>query len=213
MTSTQCSTRNPTAQKQPLHTSFPGFSASAIERLRVCGVEQYVDAATLLFARGDRDVDMFVVLDGQLEVFETDGKGAENIVAILSLGQFTGELDLLDNRQTLLACRAVVNTRILRISRSSLKQIMRTETEIANIILQACIGRRFDIVRYAAGGVLLAGLGHSADTIRLQRFLTRVGHPYRILDADTDADADALLRCNCPPSCFRISVFCAIRRT
>jgi thioredoxin reductase (NADPH) len=179
----------------PLHTSFPGFSESAIERLRVCGTEQTVEAATLLFARGDRDVDMFVVLDGQLEVFETDGQGAENIVVVLLPGQFTGELDLLDNRQTLLGCRAMVKSRILRIDRFSLKLILRTETEIANLILQACIGRRFDIVRYAAGGVLLVGLGHSADTIRLQRFLTRVGHPYRMLDADMDTDAGALLRC------------------
>ena len=196
MTPIESNTQVPLPHAQsPLHTSFPGFSESAIERLRVYGTEQNVEAAALLFARGDRDVDMFIVLDGQLQVFETDGQGAENIVAILSPVQFTGELDLLDNRQTLLGCRAVAKSRILRISRSGLKQILRAETEIANIILQACIGRRFDIVRYAAGGVLLVGLGHSADTIRLQRFLTRVGHPYRMLDADTDTDAAAVLRC------------------
>ena len=196
MTLIERNTQAPQPHTQPpLHTSFPGFSESAIKRLRVCGTEQSVEAATLLFVRGDRDVDMFVVLDGQLEVFETDGQVGENIVAVLSPGQFTGELDLLDNRQTLLGCRAMVKSHILRIGRFSLKQILRTETEIANIILQACIGRRFDIVRYAAGGVLLVGLGHSADTIRLQRFLTRVGHPYRMLDADTDTDAGALLRC------------------
>ena len=196
MTQIESNTQAPQPRTQPpLHTSFPGFSESAIERLRLFGVEQRVETATLLFSRGDRDVDMFVVLDGRLEVFETDGQGTENIVAVLSPGQFTGELDLLDNRQTLLGCRAVAKSLILRISRFSLKQILWTETEIANIILQACIGRRFDIVRYAAGGVLLVGLGHSADTIRLKRFLTRVGHPYRMLDADTDADAGALLHC------------------
>ena len=196
MTPIESNTQAPQPPTQPsLHTSFPGFSESAIGRLRVYGTEQSVEAATLLFARGDRDVDMFIVLDGQLQVFETDGQGAENIVAVLSPGQFTGELDLLDNRQTLLGCRAIVKSCILRIDRFSLKQILRAETEIANLILQACIGRRFDIVRYAASGVLLVGLGHSADTIRLQRFLTRVGHPYRMLDADTNADAGALLRC------------------
>ena len=196
MTPIESNTQAPQPPTQPpLHTSFPGFSESAIGRLRGYGTEQSVEAATLLFARGDRDVDMFIVLDGQLQVFETDGQGAENIVAVLSPDQFTGELDLLDNRQTLLGCRAMVKSCILRIDRFSLKQILRTETEIANLILQACIGRRFDIVRYAAGGVLLVGLGHSADTIRLQRFLTRVGHPYRMLDADTNADAGALLRC------------------
>jgi len=181
--------------QSPLHTSFAGFNDTMIERLHIYGSEETVEGASILFVRGDRDVDMFVVLDGEIEVFESTGQGRENIITRLLKGQFTGELDLLDNRRTLLGCRTVKQSRILRISRSSLKQIMRTETEIANLIMQACIGRRFDIVRHAAGGLLLIGQGHSADTIRLKRFLTRIGHPYRMLDAETDQDADSLLKC------------------
>jgi thioredoxin reductase (NADPH) len=128
-------------------------------------------------------------------VFENNGHGQENIVATLSDRQFTGELDLLDGRRTLLDCRAVKQSRILRIGRSALQQLMRSESEIANLIMQACIGRRFDIVRHAAGGVILVGHGHSADTIRLQRFMTRNGYPYRTLDADTDQDADSVVQC------------------
>ena len=181
--------------QQPLHATFAGFSKAMMERLHLYGIEETIAGDTMLFGRGDRDVDMFVVLDGELEVFESTRQGNENIIARLERGQFTGELDLLDNRRTLLGCRTVEQSRILRISRASLKRVMRIETEIANLIMQACIGRRYDIVRYAAGGLVLIGQDHNADTIRLKRFLTRIGHPYRMLDADTDQDARSLLRC------------------
>jgi len=176
-----------------LHTSFPGFSAEIMDRLRSIGVEESYKPGSFLFHRGERDVDMFVVLSGTLEVFESSGRGESKIVALLTEGQFTGELDLLDSRPTLLDCRAVQSSHVLRISRCHLRHIMKSDIEIADLIMQASIGRRFDIVRHASGGVVLIGHEHSADTIRLQRFLTRNGCPFRILDAATDAAADALV--------------------
>ena len=175
------------------HTAFPGFNPSILERLSHHGIEEIFEASTLLFVRGARNVDMFVVLDGEIEVFENTGQGQGNVVAILTDGQFTGELDLLDSRQTLLDCRAIRRSRVLRVNRLSLQQIMRSDTEIADIILRASIGRRFDIVRLSSGGAVLIGHEHSADTIRLQRFLTRNGYPFRLLDAETDQDAGSLI--------------------
>jgi thioredoxin reductase (NADPH) len=176
-----------------LNSAFASFSQPILHRLQRYGHEEVIAAATILFLRGDRDVDMFVVLEGEIELFENTGNAQERLVASLHSGQFTGELDLLDNRRTLLGGRTVTRSRILRIRRASLKKIMRTETEIASAIMQSCIGRRCDIVRHAAGGVVLIGRGHSADTIRLQRFLTRIGHPYRMLDIEKDESAGSMM--------------------
>jgi thioredoxin reductase (NADPH) len=177
------------------HTAIPAFSSGIIERLRAYGTEEMFEASGFLFIRGERDVDMFVVLDGELEVFDSSLQERASVVAKLTNGQFTGELDLLDSRQTLFDCRAVGRSRVLRISRSRLRQIMKSDIEIADLIMQACIGRRFDIVRHASGGILLIGHEHSADTIRLQRFLTRNGYPFRMMDAESNQDADSLLHC------------------
>ena len=168
------------SSQSSFHTAFPGFNPPILERLSHHGIEEIFEASTLLFVRGARNVDMFVVLDGEIEVFENTGQGQGNVVAILTDGQFTGELDLLDSRQTLLDCRAIRRSRVLRVNRLSLQQIMRSDTEIADIILRASIGRRFDIVRLSSGGAVLIGHEHSADTIRLQRFLTRNGYPFRL---------------------------------
>ena len=61
--------------------------------------------------------------------------------------------------------------------------------------MRAFILRRVGFIRDARGGVVLIGPGHSGDTLRLQRFLTRNSYPHRLLDTDADPDADGFLRC------------------
>jgi thioredoxin reductase (NADPH) len=173
----------------------PILSPALLDRLKFYGNEEVVSESSCLFVRGERDVDWFVILEGAIEIFEGSGNNrGERIVALLTDGQFTGELDLLDNRETLVNCRAIRPTRLRRICRASLAQIMRSETEIANLIMQASISRRCNLVEQATSGVTLLGHGYSIDTIRIQRFLSRNGYPYRIIDAELDQDADALIQ-------------------
>jgi len=177
-----------------LHTAFAGLNDDMLNRLEVCSTKMTCEAGRLLFRRGMRDVDMYVVLSGQLEIDDVDEPGVEHVIAILRRGQFTGELDLLDNRPALVTCRAKTKTKVLRVDRSALRRLMRSDAEIAEVVMQACIGRRFDLIRHSSGGVLLVGLEHSADTIRLQRFLIRNGFPFQIVNAENNADADSLIR-------------------
>jgi thioredoxin reductase (NADPH) len=191
---TNSSAKRAEPKEAKYHTSFAGLSEDMLPRLKVFSSEMTCEAGTLLFRRNMRDVDMFVVLSGQLEIDDLDEPGVEHVIAILRRGQFTGGLDLLDNRPALVTCRAKTRTKILRVDRLALRQLMRSDAEIAEVVMRACIGRRFDLVRHASGGVLLLGLEHSADTIRLQRFLTRNGFPFQILNPEKDADAESLIR-------------------
>jgi len=184
---------NTNRQQSNRHASFPVFGQEIVTRLMELGVVEIFEPGAFLFLRGARDVDMFVVVDGEIEIIEKIGQMTGNTFAVLGRGQFTGELDLLDSRRTLFDCRAITRSRILRINRSMLRQIIRSEIEIADLVMQACMGRRSDIVRDASGGVTLIGHKHSADTIRLLRFLTRNGHPYTMLDPSTNADANSLI--------------------
>jgi len=195
MTSPLTFTEANSSSSQSAGIFHPILGPALLDRLRSYGKEEFVAASSNLFVRGERDVDWFVILEGAVEIFEGSGNNrGERIVALLTDGQFTGELDLLDNRETLVNCRAIRPTRLRRICRASLAQIMRSETEIANLIMQASISRRCNLVEQATSGVTLLGHGYSIDTIRIQRFLSRNGYPYRIIDAELDQDADALIR-------------------
>jgi thioredoxin reductase (NADPH) len=177
-----------------LHTAFAGFREDMLGRIKSCSSAMIFEAGMVPFSRGARDVAMFVVLSGQLDIYDQDGDGPEHVIASLRRGQFTGELDLLDNRPALVTCRAKTRSKVLQVDREALRRLMRSDVEIADIVMQACIGRRFDLVRHASGGALLIGLEHSAETIRLQRFLTRNRFPFQILNPETNNDAGSLIR-------------------
>jgi hypothetical protein len=57
------------------------------------GREMRVHGNELIFARGDRSVDLFLVLDCEIVIYESGPEGKECEVASVRSGQFTDELD------------------------------------------------------------------------------------------------------------------------
>jgi thioredoxin reductase (NADPH) len=174
---------------------YPHLSDRMLARLARYGDEVEAVPGQVLFERGARSVDLLVVLEGQIELLENGTHGKRLAVALLTEGQFTGELDLISNRETLLDCRAVTASRILRVKRDRFQKLMRTESDIAEIIMWACIGRRSGLVEQALGGVILLGRKTCGPSMHLQRFLLRNNYPHRLLDLDTDTAATDLFQC------------------
>ena len=174
--------------------AFPYLTEDMIERLRGYGFLQTCPADTPLWARGEREVDMFVILKGEIEVYEQGEDGRKKSVSHLREGQFSGELDLLSARRTLVDGCALTECDLLRVPRSELQRLMRAEGDIANLIMQATIWRRLGILERSFAGIVLLGHGTAAETIQLQRFLTRNGYPHRLLEptAEQSAKAEAL---------------------
>ena len=153
-----------------------------LERLEGYGHRERCPADTALWTRGQREVDMFVVLDGIVQVYALVEKGERKALATLQPGQFSGELDLLSSRQTLVDGCTVTDCELLRVPRVELQRLMRSEGDIANLIMQATILRRLGILEKGTAGITLLGDSTSADTIVLRRFLTRNGYPHRLIE-------------------------------
>lgn len=66
---------------------------------------------------GQRSVDFFLVLAGAVEVLDVDAKGREHVVHVHGPRQFTGELDLFNDRKILVSARALPGTRVARVER------------------------------------------------------------------------------------------------
>ena len=169
--------------------AFPCLAEEMIERLHGYGREETLAPETVLFARGQREVDMFVVLDGELAIYSQDEKNERRLLATLCEGQFTGELDLLSSRRTLVDGCTLTKCVLLRIPRSELQRLMRSEGDIANLIMQATIWRRIGIIEDGSGIVLL-GRSTAAETISLQRFLIRNGYPHRLIEPTAEQSAN-----------------------
>src|SRR5688572_12628693 len=66
---------DPTDPYQRRAQTFPTLTDDMIERIAEFGRRERLPAGSMLFSRGDRGVDFFVVLDGRVEIFDLDEHG------------------------------------------------------------------------------------------------------------------------------------------
>jgi thioredoxin reductase (NADPH) len=175
--------------------TFPRLSEEMAAQVAAYGSEERLPQGVRLFERGDRSVDFFVVLEGKVEIYDRDRWGQPEIFAVHEERQFTGELDLFNDREVLVSGRAAADSRVLRIKRADFRRMVSAEPDIGEIIMRAFILRRVGLIRHMHGAVVLIGPGHGGDTLRIQRFLTRNGYPHRLLDTEIDAAAGGFLDC------------------
>ena len=173
--------------------TFPRLSVDAASRVANYGVEQGLRKGTRLFERGQRGVDFFLVLEGNIEIFDVDAEGEPHVLTVHGERQFTGELDLFNDQQILVCGRTGMNSRVVRVKRADFRKMLSAEPDIGEIVMRAFILRRVGLIRYSQGAVTVIGSARGADTLRLERFLSRNNYPHRLLNVDTDRAADALL--------------------
>jgi signal-transduction protein with cAMP-binding, CBS, and nucleotidyltransferase domain len=87
-------------------------------------------AGDFVFREGDKTTDMYVVLDGQVEILRQWGSEPRQI-ALLEAGDFFGETSLLEEAPREVSARAVTNYRCLKFDYPSFDQIVRETPEIA----------------------------------------------------------------------------------
>lgn len=166
--------------------SNPALSEELIERIAPFGTEEAIAGGALLYARGDRNVDFFLVLSGHIDVIDVDPQGNETLLMSLGRGHFTGELDLFNERPKLVSARARSSSRLLRVARGEFRRLVAAEPEVGELLMRAFILRRVGLMRHGQGGVEVVGPGNGADTLRLMRFLDRNVYPHQLHDIDTD---------------------------
>jgi thioredoxin reductase (NADPH) len=171
---------------------FPTLTEAQIARIARLGKEQVLAEGELLFDQGQYGVPVHVVLEGAIEVV-LPHDGVEDPIVVHEPGQFTGEVNQLAERRTLVRARAKKASRVLALDVPQLKTLVQTDTELSEIFLRAYMLRRMGLLAGHQGDAIVLGSSHSASTLRLQEFLTRNGHPYRYVDVDVDPAVQGLL--------------------
>jgi thioredoxin reductase (NADPH) len=175
--------------------AFPDLTEDMVARLQAYGNQESFPAGAVLYTHGDRKIDMFVVLEGEVEIYLPSTEDDANVFARYHKHNFTGEFSLLNSQGALVEARTIASSTLLRISRTRFERLMRTEGDIANVIVAACIWRRIGIVKAASGGVILQGRSGDDQMMLLQRFFVRNNYPHRIVNVsaeDTENDCAPL---------------------
>ena len=176
----------------PHSQAFPVLTAAQINRVRLVSKLRHVEAGETLFAPGDSVVPFFVLLSGRMEIVQPDIDG-ERPIAKHDPGEFTGEMTMISGQRCLVRGRVTEPGEFLEMSGEGLRSVIAKDAELSEIFMRAFILRRLALIRSGRGNLILMGSRHSAATLRLREFLTRVGHPYTYVDLDTDQTSQELL--------------------
>ena len=174
----------------PLEKVFPAFSDAQIDRVAVHGRTRTVTAGEVLYEQGDAAIPFFVLLTAELEVALP---GPSRHVGISGRGRFSGEVNSISGRRTLFRVQVSRSGDLIELDRRQMMTLVQNDAEIGEIVLRAFILRRASFVNSGVGDVVLVGLSHSANTVRLKAFLTRNGHPYTYLDIERDKEIEPFI--------------------
>jgi uncharacterized membrane protein len=101
-------------------------------------------AGQMIFSYGDPGDSLFVIRDGEVEVFFKDDTGGRIVLETARAGDFFGELSLLDNGPRTASVVALRDTEALRVDRGDLDHLLHLHPEAALDLLTA-MGRRMRV--------------------------------------------------------------------
>jgi thioredoxin reductase (NADPH) len=177
---------------------FPKLTPAQVARIRAHGHSRETRAGELLVDVGQRPSGLFVVVSGSLEVLilgagATEGSSGEELLNVLTPGDFTGEMSLLRGSASFARTRVRDPGTVIELGAEQLRALVQTDAELSELLMRAFILRRMGLLESQHSEVLLLGSVHSADTLRLEEFLTRNARPHVNVDVEHDADVKVLL--------------------
>src|ERR687885_866528 len=171
---------------------FPKLTPAQISRISAHGRIRSVQSGEVLIEQGDTSVPFFVVVTGEIEIVRPFGVH-ETLVTIHSSGEFTGEVNMLSGRRSLVRARVTEPGNVIELDHQHLINLVQTDAELSDILMRAFILRRVELISAGVGDIVLIGSTHSAGTLRIKEFLMRNGHPYSYIDLERDPDVQNML--------------------
>jgi thioredoxin reductase (NADPH) len=171
---------------------FPKLTPAQIHRVSAHGHIRTVERGEVLVEQGDTSVPFFVVITGELEIVRPYGS-YETLVTVHDSGQFTGEVNTLSGRRSLVQMRATNPGKVIELDRQHMLTLVQTDAELGEILMRAFILRRVELIAAGVGDIVLIGSKYSGSTLRIKEFLMRNGHPYSYVDLERDPDVQNLL--------------------
>jgi CRP/FNR family transcriptional regulator, cyclic AMP receptor protein len=114
---------------------FGALSDDVLAHLAATLHRTAVVPGTTIFHEGDPGHDMFVVLDGEIEVLKKSRRGRQQRVAILGPSDMIGEMSIIDVQPRSATVRALAPTRMLRIASEDLDALYRHDVKSYAIVV------------------------------------------------------------------------------
>ena len=161
--------------------AFPILNAAEIHVAEKFGRRERLEAGRVLFEPGQQLVELFVILDGSLELIDTSGD-QERILAVHGTRGFVGEISLLTGRRATSLCRVKSVAEVIRIPVDAVRRLLVSSASFAEKWMTSLLRRREVILARGVDGLHVFGDRADAATLRLREFMHRNGVPHRWVD-------------------------------
>jgi thioredoxin reductase (NADPH) len=171
---------------------FPILSDVERARLARFGEPRHYAKGDRLARVGEAGPGLVLILAGEVEVTQNVG-GTPTPIVTHGPGSFMGELAQLSGRPSLVEAEALTDVEAMIIPPERLRAVLVAEAELGERIMRALILRRVGLLETGGGGPVIVGHAGDGDVLRLTNFLSRNGHPFQLLNPDTDSCAQTLV--------------------
>jgi thioredoxin reductase (NADPH) len=178
---------------------YPTLTPPQLARVAAHGRKRLVTEGEVLVQPGEKAARVFVVLTGRIEVVHPSP--AKDVVVAIGPGMFTGELTMLSGRRGLATIRASEMSEVMEVARDDILTVIQRDPELGAIFMHEFTQRRVELIAQDVSNLFILGSAGCRGTLRVREFLTRNGHPHKVLDLDQDAGVHELLaRFGCTPA-------------
>ena len=178
---------------------YPTLTAPQLARVAARGRKRLVAEGEVLVHPGEKAARVFVVLDGRIEVVHPSP--VEDVVVSICPGMFTGELTMLSGRRGLATIRGGELSEVIEVARDDILSIIQRDAELGPIFMHEFTQRRVELMARDVSNLFILGSPDCCGTLRIREFLTRNGHPHKVLGLDHDEGVHELLaRFGCTPA-------------
>ncbi len=133
---------------------------------------------------GDRDMAVWLVVEGSIVASRRDGLGREGIFATGGPGQFSGEVsDLAGHASLAMVCAGPDGCTAYPFDLPHLRALLISSADIGELMMRAFILRRAALLEGDSVGSVILGEAGSPATVRLRGLLTRNSYPHSLIDA------------------------------
>lgn len=144
---------------------FAGLPAEALARLEGHTRQRNIARNTLLMTAGEPAEAMYLIISGTVKVFLSDVDGKEVTLALLSKGDYVGEMALIDEQPRSASVITTEDAVLCSLSKSGFNKCLAEHPEIARYLMRGLIQRLRDADRKISSLALLDVYGRIAQLL------------------------------------------------
>ncbi len=159
--------------------AWPELSEEFLSLVRAHGETRDFKGGDVFFDTGDDSYDFILVENGSIRIVDRAG---DRVVVQIEAGNFLGELGMLMGQKPFLAAVGHDAGRAIVVPQQSLRELIATVPEVADVIISAFSARRRLLTQWGEGGLTIVGSYSDPHTLQLLEFANRNALPHRRLD-------------------------------